>query len=497
MIIDRIYERARSDPAKPALIHDDFVIDYVTFAKGIETFRKILQSKELPAGTIAVVLVSHLADAWALALALRALGLTTIQLRSIAHIKELALKNVSCVVTTEREQSEHDLAGNASAEVKIIVVSRADLAATQLGEIPASPQAVYPAGGHILYTSGTTGDFKKLMWESELEDLRCSARSRFLRYDNVAVVHNLNFELFTAIGWRVPLAVWQAGGCVIIDQRRERYERFFRHAVTCASITTGAFQHLLAIENSNLDPSIECDLWVGGAVMGADLISKGIERFGHTLRIYNYYSATELTEPPLRSRLQSLDDAIWLSAAPDRTIQIVDESGHECSPGHEGDLRVRTTELDWQCYLDDDEATSKVFRDGFFYPGDRAVRRADGRIRILGRVADVLNVKGEKIAVAPLEQRIQQTLEVDEVCVFSGLNAAGQNELVIVIESDSEPPKEKLDSISGEFGSREFGEFDNVRFSVLREFPRAEAGTAKVLRAALRKLVFSEPDNTC
>ncbi len=123
--------------------------------------------------------------------------------------------------------------------------------------------------------------------------------------------------------------------------------------------------------------------------------------------------------------------------------------------------------------------------------------RADGRIRILGRVADVLNVKGEKIAVAPLEQRIRQTLEVDEVCLFSGLNAAGQNELVIVIESDSEPPKEKLNSISGEFGSREFGEFDKVRFSVLREFPRAEAGTAKILRAALRKLVFSEPDKTC
>ena len=51
--------------------------------------------------------------------------------------------------------------------------------------------------------------------------------------------------------------------------------------------------------------------------------------------------------------------------------------------------------------------------------------------------------------------------------MFSGLNAAGQNELVIAIENDSEPAKEKLNSISGEFG-----EFDKVRFSVLREFPR-------------------------
>jgi acyl-coenzyme A synthetase/AMP-(fatty) acid ligase len=487
MIVDRIYERARSDPAKPALIHNDVVIDYATFAKGIETFRKILQRKGLPPGTIAVVLVSHLADAWALTLALRALGLTTIQLRALAHIKELGIKNVSCAVTTEREQSAHDLAGNAIAGAKIIVVSRSDLAAIQLGELPASPQTVHPSGGHILYTSGTTGISKKLMWDSQLEDVRASARGT-RGYGNSAIVHVLNFDLWTGIGWKTPLAVWQPGGCVIIDQRPERYERFFHHAVTSASMSTGVFQYLLEINKSELDASNECELWVGGAVMGADFTRNAIARFGDTVSVYNSYSATELVTPALRSRLRSIDDAVWLSQAPDRTVQIVDESGHECSPGQEGDLRIRTTELDCQCYLDDEEATSKVFRDGFFYPGDRAVRRADGRIRIMGRIADVLNVRGEKIAVGPIEQRIRQSLEVDEVCVFSGLNASGQNELVIAIESDGEPAKEKLDSISSEFG-----EFDKVRFSVLREFPRVEAGTKKVARAALRKQLFSEP----
>jgi acyl-coenzyme A synthetase/AMP-(fatty) acid ligase len=490
MIIDRIYESALTDPAKPALIHDDFVIDYATFAKGIETFRKILQQKELPAGTIAVVLVSHLADAWAITLALRALGLTTIQLRSIAHIKELGLKNVSCAVTTEREQSEHDLAGNAFAEVKIIVVLRAELAATQLGEIPVAPQAVHPAGGHILYTSGSTGDFKKVMWDSQLEDVRSSARSRCHSYDNAAMVHNLNFELFTGIGWKVPLSVWQAGGCVIIDQGPERYERFFRHPVTHTRMSPYAFRYLVEIDNDR-DPPNGCEIWVSGGVMG-DLASKALERFRHPFSIYHHYSATELITPPLISRLQNPSDAIWLCPVPDRTVQIVDETGRECSPGQEGDLRIRTTELDWQCFLDDEEATSKVFRDGFLYPGDRAVRRADGRIRIVGRIADVLNVQGEKIPTGPIEQRIRQSLGANEVCVFSGLNAAGQNELVIAIETDREPAKEKLDSIRGEFD-----EFDKVRFSILREFPRTEAGTKKIRRAALRTLVFSEPDSMC
>ena len=488
MIIDRIYETARLHPTKSALIHNDVVIDYVTFARTIETLRKSLERHDLPAGTIAVVLVSHLADAWALVFALRALGLTTIQVRSLVHAKERGLKNISCVVTTAAEQSAHDLAGNPLVGAKIIVV--ATQTATQLDELPVAPQRNRPSGGHILYTSGTTGDVKKLMWDSELEDARSSARSQPHGYDSAAVVHNLNYELWSGIGWKTPLSVWQAAGCLIIDQRPERFERFFRHAVTRTAMTPAAFRWLVATDKFDFDASIRCEFWVAGGAMGADLARKAIAKFGHTGRIYHYYSSRELTAPTLISRIQSLDDVLWLHPAPDRTIQIVDDNGHECSVGQEGDLRVLRTELDWHCYLDDTEATSKVFRDGFFYPGDRAMRRADGRIRVLGRVGDVLNVRGDKFAVGPIEQWIQQYLEVDEVCVFSGFNAAGQNEVVIAVKSDKVPPNERL-----AFIRREFEQFDTVRLAVLRDFPRTEAGTGKVRRAELRKILFSEPDN--
>ena len=267
MIIDRIYEMAWLHPTKPALIHNDVVIDYATFAKGIETFRKILEQKGLPPGTIAVVLVSHLADAWALTLALRALGLTTIQLRSLTHTKELGIRNVSCAVTTEREHSAHDLAGDAIAGAKIIVVSRSDLAATQIGELPISPQRDRALGGHILYTSGTTGASKKLLWDSDLEDAGVSALSRCHGYDDSSVVHILNYELATATGWKVPLSVWQVGGYLVIDQRPERYERFFRHPVTHSRMTPNAFRYIVAI-NSLPDPPIGCEISVGGGAMG-------------------------------------------------------------------------------------------------------------------------------------------------------------------------------------------------------------------------------------
>ncbi len=115
-----------------------------------------------------------------------------------------------------------------------------------------------------------------------------------------------------------------------------------------------------------------------------------------------------------------------------------------------------------------------------------AVRREDGRIRILGRTADVLNVGGENFAVAPMELEIQRVLGVDKVCLFSGLNAAGQEELVIVVETDRALPKAELARIAKKFP------YERVRFASLKEFPKTSMGTRKTRRSVLRKLVFPE-----
>jgi acyl-coenzyme A synthetase/AMP-(fatty) acid ligase len=481
MIIDRIFEWARVQPLKTALIQNDVNVDYITFAKTIEVYRKILERFHLAAGTIAVVLVRDIADAWHLVLALRTLGLTTIRVVSLAEVQTLGIKNVSCIVTTAREQSLLDFSGNPLIGAKVIVISDQDLKATRRSEVSLSLPSNRAFGGHILYTSGTTGHFKKLLWDSNREKDRLSARSRAHGFNESTVAYTWKFGQQTSIGWKVPLSVWQVGGCVVFDQRADWHERVFDHAITVAFFNPSPFGKIVDMDNHKPNG---CEILLASGLVGSESIAKAIAKFGD--RFSYYFGSTELMTPPLISRIRNVDDAFWFEPVADRIVQVVDDNGRECSAGQEGDLRVLRTEFDWQHYLDDEEATSKVFRDGFFYPGDKAVMRADGRIRILGRVSDVLVIRGNKIAVAPIEQAIQQQLGADEVCVFSGLSAAGEDELVIAVKSDKELPNEKLVSVG-----RQFSQVNKVRFCILREFPRSETGNGKIRRAELRRMLFS------
>jgi acyl-coenzyme A synthetase/AMP-(fatty) acid ligase len=483
MVIDHIYQWARIEPFKAALIHDDQVIDYITYAKSIEALRRFLGRHELPAGTTSIVLVHHLGAAWGLNMALRSLGLTTIQVNSLAHAKALHLKNVSCVVTTESEQAVHGLTDERLAGAKLIVASPRDILARSVIDLPLSPHSTGSSGGHIFYTSGTTGAYKKLMWDSDREDARTCALFRAFGFNQGTLIHVWRFGQWTGVGWKNPLSVWRTGGCVVFDQRPDWHERFFHHAITTTRLLPWMLRQL--IDASNHPPS-DCEILVSGGLMPSEIITKAIAKFGNRLR-HNYGTTELIPSAPLGSRIRNQDDALWLEPTADRTVQIVNDDGLECSPNQEGNLRIRLTELDCYHYLDDEEATAKVFRNGYFYPGDRAVRRADGRIRILGRAADVLNLKGQKIAVAPLEEKIQQFLRVDNVCLFGGLNDQGIEELVVVIEAEQMPARAELSCVAASFKM-----FERVRFERLNAFPRTETGYQKIKRNELRKMAFDK-----
>ncbi len=481
MTLQRIYDWARTQPGKPALIFNDMAVSYADFARLIERTAAMLSAHGLPRGGTAAVLIDNLADGWVMLMALRRLGLTTISAIAYDRLASLRVPDLSAIVTTSAEAPRHAIPDTLFPGVPRFVVT-AEI--THIAGMPIPPPlAGAPPGGHVIYTSGTTSRFKQVLVDGPAEAASVTRVAALAGITPATLHHGIDLGVRTAGGYRVPLAVWHQGGTVLFDQRPDRFQRFFSHPVTQAYLPA-EWVRALVEAHPRATPRPGFRLVFTSGFLSPALAAEVAARF-FSARIAVTYAATEFSARPMSSIVTGPEDLHWLIPSPGRVIEIVDGREHLCPPGVEGALRVRHEAGDATSYLGDPEASASAFRDGCFYPGDQAVARADGRIRILGRLSDMLNLDGRKVPATLPEQELQRKLGLEgtEICLFSGLAYDGEEELVVAVETNG---RADLDAIAE--AARELLRRSRVRVVRLAEFPRTE--TRKIRRAALREAVF-------
>ena len=485
MTLDRIYAWARLDPQRRAVVQEGRVVTYGQFARGIESRRLALRALGLPAGSTTVIAVQDLFEGWMLGLALRSLGMDTVSVMTIKDAEALGIRNVSCIIADQAACRPKAPDPRVWPGARLIEPAPGLFRALPQGMLPEAPDPGLPRGGHILYTSGTTGTYKKLFLDGGREEARNVRRADCLGLTSDCVWLVAYLGAWTAVGFKMPLATWHTGGCVVFDQRTDWAAHAVEQGTTHTLLIPRMVSQLLAeVERQPAWPARGTwRLIVTGGFLPVSMARAVLERLTDNLAVT--YGSTELCSPALDTRITSLEDMYWLAASDGRILEIVDDAGSPCPDGVEGHLRVRLLPLDCNAYLDDPETSARVFRDGCFYPGDMAVRRGDGRIRVLGRSADVLNFQGRKLAAVSIEQALQEKLGVSAVCLFSGLNQAGQDEIMVAVESERFFDQEDLRNLA-----RQLVSFERVRIAILRKFPLTSTGTQKVNRPALRKLLF-------
>jgi long-subunit acyl-CoA synthetase (AMP-forming) len=93
------------------------------------------------------------------------------------------------------------------------------------------------------------------------------------------------------------------------------------------------------------------------------------------------------------------------------------------SPGHFVGYYKRP-DLDAECFT----------ADGFFRTGDKGERRADGLLRVTGRVKDLFKTaKGEYVAPAPIENMLNENPMI-ELAIVSGVGQAAAYGMVVLAE---------------------------------------------------------------
>jgi acyl-CoA synthetase (AMP-forming)/AMP-acid ligase II len=165
---------------------------------------------------------------------------------------------------------------------------------------------------------------------------------------------------------------------------------------------------------------------------------------------------------------------------PGVTVEIVDEQGIPSPYGQPGAIRIATDSM-VDGYLDDPETTARMFRDGWFYPGDVGILRGARRLQVLGRADELLNVGGEKISPANVEELIMAEAGIDDVGVCTIPDAEGVEQLCVAVSGELARDPQALERVGRLVGHAGLG---NLFVVGVPQIPRTSTG--KIQRALLK-----------
>ena len=427
MITQMIFDWAKQTPDRIAIIYDGRPWSYRSFAQFIALARGYFVRRGFSGPGYAVLAVYNLMDFWILSLALRSLGLTTVAVGSAGGVGMLGLPNVRCVVTTPLE-TWVDLDGICT-ELGLPLLSVSLAGETALG--PEVLEAPHPLGGHILHTSGTTGIYKKVLMSPACDAELLQFHVELFGLNEHTLLSVFNFRPWIGLAYKWTASAWSVGGAVGIEQEREPYQALLDSGITHAVLNPGKLDDILAAPRNTFARNDTLQVAVGGGAVTRMQAEQAKARI--TPRLFNYVASTEAGVIAF-TPLDNPEDNRWHQLVPGRMVEIVDETDRPVPTGKTGRVRVSTAGGPTG-YLHDEAATRAFFKDGFFYPGDLAVIRSDGRVALQGRVTDVINIRGEKISPASIEDRLGELFGVSGVCLFSTQNDSGEEEIHVVIET--------------------------------------------------------------
>ena len=101
-------------------------------------------------------------------------------------------------------------------------------------------------------------------------------------------------------------------------------------------------------------------------------------------------------------------------------VDIVDEEGKVLPVGEEGYVTIGTSPRPFALfkeYMKDPQRTSEVFRNGWYYTGDKASKDGDGYFWFVGRADDVIKSSGYRIGPFEVESALVKHASVAEAAV--------------------------------------------------------------------------------
>lgn len=328
------------------------------------------------------------------------------------------------------------------------------LAASDPAGAPVTPS---PDDLYIVYTGGTTGMPKGVLWRQDDIFMNAMGGKEIGTWIEVSSAeeiaekarNNTGFRLMTLPPLMHGAAQWagfmmlNAGSTLIMPTAHNldpaEVWRLVESEKAMSVVVVGdamARPLLDELKRGDYDPSSLFVLGNGGAPLSAAIKEEFLEVLPDLL-INDSLGSSETGAQASHLSMKGGVATGKFQVGPGAEV-VSEDLTHVLDPGHDGNGWLAQTGSVPLGYLGDADKTARTFPtiDGVRYsvPGDRAVKRPGGEIDLLGRDSQCINSGGEKIFVEEVEQAIISHPDVADVLVCGRPSERWGSEVVAVVQ---------------------------------------------------------------
>ena len=203
-------------------------------------------------------------------------------------------------------------------------------------------------------------------------------------------------------------------------------------------------------------------------------------------RVVEAYAMTEAAHQMCSNPLEPhprKPGTVGPQAGPDVRIASLTEM-HFLDSGTEGEIVIQGENVTTG-YLNNPEANARDFKDGWFRTGDLGVMDEEGYVTVTGRLKEIINRGGEKIAPLEVDSVLLDHPAIDQVCTFAVPHKSLGEAVgaIVVLEEGADVTVEEI----RDFASSRLAPFKVPRTVVfLDEIPKGATGKVQRIGMAER-----------